>query len=226
MSDIYSSLSAHSRTFPKIPHNPASTSSKDHRYYTLDTRRDVQSRCVIKDDVDVGGWGGWVLFIPVDPRIVYGNNPPQERIPSSAPGTSSTHRIPDKVERVAIYGQFSDNNKVNSVQGFFLSSFLAQICVWSVKGTFSRYFNNSSFINLSSSSDRLNPTARVELIFYYFLSLNNIVLLTQIRSAIYTVEINLVQKVFETGPHNESERCVQVTVSVAPLLVPDRLICV
>lgn len=129
MSDIYSSLSAHSRTFPKISHNPASTSSKDHRYYTLDTRRDVQSRCVIKDAVDVGGAGGGFLFIPVDPRIVYGNNPPQERIPSSAPGTSSTHRIPDKVERVAIYRQFSDNNKVTSVQGFLFFWLSLRLCV-------------------------------------------------------------------------------------------------
>lgn len=54
--------------------------------------------CDTREALDLSGY-----FIPVDPHIAYGNSLPQERIPSNAPGTFSTHKIPGKVNRVAIY---------------------------------------------------------------------------------------------------------------------------
>lgn len=51
-------------------------------------------------------WEGFRLlrcpFIPADLHIAYGNSPPQERIPSIAPGTSSTHTIPNYSRRAEI----------------------------------------------------------------------------------------------------------------------------
>lgn len=149
MSDIYSSLSAHSRTFPKISHNPASTSSKDHRYYTLDTRRDVQSRCVIKDAVDVGGGGEGGGFSSSQLILVLFT----ETIPhrKEFPAALLVH-----LPHIGFLTKWRESQYiVNSQTSIFFSGSVSG-CVWSVKGTFSRYFNNSSFINLSSSSDRLN----------------------------------------------------------------------